>query len=763
MLRWLAVCVLLAGGTFALVAFAAQKIPGLGLYAGGIHFPGGPDVRAEAREEEKGEDEAPRAEGATKVTPPVREERRNEEPSVQDVDVRFLQPAGGQAAALVIPEARVLPTDRQEVPSEHDGKLIFLGTELKPEESATVAELKKQGKALPAWYINADLGFLAVEVNSGEQVPAGEQIVFTGSPKVYRRWKEGDQLIPGRVVVAKQTREFRKLEVGDRVERGQLLGLVNPAVAFDELSIKTAKLEAADADYRAAIKTRDEAEKRYDSMTRQRAVAARSVSDEEYRGAKLTWDRYIEEAIAKGAQIAVAQRELNAALTTLNMHEIRSSIPGLVKVLYKSRGDAVKNLDAVLQLQNPKLLIVEGLVEVQDAKRLTKELEQARSQHKPVEVTVEATQPEPPFAQLNGHLHEVNCVAVSKGPNPLIVSGSEDQTVRIWGRGPSPLWQERCRIDHHAVVRALACTPPTAKRNLLLTGTGAGVGRLFNLDDLKAKEIPLQGRHDGAINCVAFSPDGKVCVTGGDDRSICLWNTDDGTLLRRYAGAHKAALTSLAYTPANQLVTAGRDNRLLVWNVGPGQVLSQADEYDRRSGDVAQLGVSPDGKLTLFDQVNELRVLSLAERQIVGTLQNPAGAANFATLALFAPDGKTILTNGAAPGRLQLWRASANKGRGAEVRQFIWNNGVVSCGAFAPDGSFAVTGTQDHQVLVWAMPTKEEVEQRLMASLSYIEEFQDTSIKKVPIRAQLESPGWLIPGGTATMVIPHPQVSVVGR
>ncbi len=123
-------------------------------------------------------------------------------------------------------------------------------------------------------------------------------------------------------------------------------------------------------------------------------------------------------------------------------------------------------------------------------------------------------------------------------------------------------------------------------------------------------------------------------------------------------------------------------------------------------------------------------------------------------MALFSPDGKTILTNGSAAGKLQLWR-TPRAGAGLGARQFIWTKGTATCGAFAPEGNtFVVTGTQDHQVLVWAMPEKDEVESRLKANLTLVEQHLDTQSRQVRVWAELQNPGWLIPGSPATMVVP---------
>ena len=56
------------------------------------------------------------------------------------------------------------------------------------------------------------------------------------------------------------------------------------------------------------------------------------------------------------------------------------------------------------------------------------------------------------------------------------------------------------------------------------------------------------------------------------------------------------------------------------------------------------------------------------------------------------------------------------------MRQFIWSTGLNTCGAFAPDSTFAVTGTQDHKVLIWKMPSAEEINEPVKGTVSWVDE-----------------------------------------
>src|SRR5262249_7681629 len=145
----------------------------------------------------------------------------------------------------------------------------------------------------------------------------------------YRRAGPDDELAPGQTAVVRQERRYRKLNLGDRVTKGQLLGLINPALAVDDLAIKQAKLEAAEADVHTTVAMKEESKRRLDTIVSLRNKFPGAVTKDDYGIAKVTLERYREEEVSKREAVRQAQRELGGALTTLNMHEIRAAIDGV--------------------------------------------------------------------------------------------------------------------------------------------------------------------------------------------------------------------------------------------------------------------------------------------------------------------------------------------------------------------------------------------------------------------------------------------------
>jgi WD40 repeat protein len=587
---------------------------------------------------------------------------------------------------IVIRDCRLTVIDKQDVPSQRDGKLLFIGTEVDP----------------------------------GQSIPA-------------------DQLITARV--GGKDSQFRRLKEGDVIKAGQLLAYLDDQLSRDDWDIKNAKVTSSRADLEAAIKTRDESKNRYDTQVWLHQQGRGATSQEDLRAAKLAWERAAYEAIGKDAAVTLAERELSQAETVLRMHQLCSTTAGVLKAILKQPGEAVKALEPVFQIQNLGRLRIEGLVDVPYLPRL----------HTGMRARVEAIQSVNPEQTLVGHLEGVTAVAVSKDlGRPAIVSAGEDGTVRVWDRAAG---RELCVLQHPAAVLAVACTPPSAEANLCMSGAADGVGRLWELDGQRDAPVrELKGGHAGAITSVAFSPDGRACVTGGEDRTICLWDTATGTLRYHFPEGHRGTVTALAFTPRAELVSAGRDNTLRLWTLGQrGAQLKST--FDHRSGHVMQPGVSPDGRCVLYDQGGTLRLLALPEGLNEGVVQRASGAGNFTTFALFSPDGHLLLT--AAEDRVQLWRAPAGASRAGELVQFVATEPAgATCAAWAPDGSFVVVGGSDQQVRVWPVPPTPSCEQRLTAEVTLLERAVETSTRQVRIWAELLNPdGRLLPGTTVTLVL----------
>src|SRR5262249_16104186 len=105
----------------------------------------------------------------------------------------------------------------------------------------------------------------------------------------------------------------------------------------------------------------------------------------------------------------------------------------------------------------------------------------------------------------------------------------------------------------------------------------------------------------------------------------------------------------------------------------------------------------------------------------------------------------------------QLWRVGDV--RSHEIRQLISSErSPATCAAFAPNGSFVVGGIKDRKIYVWPMPSKEEVEHPLTATITNVEQALENVENKVRIMAEFVNPPNLpLMTGDVVTVVAYPQ------
>lgn len=75
----------------------------------------------------------------------------------------------------------------------------------------------------------------------------------------------------------------------------------------------------------------------------------------------------------------------------------------------------------------------------------------------------------------------------------------------------------------------------------------------------------------GGFSCVAWTPDGKYVLTGGQDDLISIWSMADTALVARCQG-HESWVAALAFDPwrcddrSYRFGSVGEDGRLCLWD-----------------------------------------------------------------------------------------------------------------------------------------------------------------------------------------------------
>lgn len=143
-------------------------------------------------------------------------------------------------------------------------------------------------------------------------------------------------------------------------------------------------------------------------------------------------------------------------------------------------------------------------------------------------------------------------------------------------------------------------------------------------------------RHDGGVNQISFSPDGKLLAAATSGNSIYLWETVTGKEFRRLKGVTTGY--AVAFAPDGKwLAVAGHDGLRLL-DPATGASLSRwqsGEEY------VRFFVFSPDGKiLASLDMQNTVRFLDVETGKELFKLNGPRNYAP--SMLAFSPDANTF-------------------------------------------------------------------------------------------------------------------------
>ncbi|KAF9147737.1 U3 snoRNP protein, partial [Linnemannia schmuckeri] len=165
------------------------------------------------------------------------------------------------------------------------------------------------------------------------------------------------------------------------------------------------------------------------------------------------------------------------------------------------------------------------------------------------------------YTPLVGHDGIVTCIAYSL-QRDKIVTGSEDNTARIWDRFTGEqLFQ---LSGHSGGVTSISFSPVD---DLVATGDNESTVWIWSYTRIDSR-LMLRGHH-GPVLCVTFSPDGKFLATGSADRTMRLWNPSNGVFLAK-VGDFAAGIRSIRWSKTRdryRLATGSDENPLGIWEL----------------------------------------------------------------------------------------------------------------------------------------------------------------------------------------------------
>lgn len=268
----------------------------------------------------------------------------------------------------------------------------------------------------------------------------------------------------------------------------------------------------------------------------------------------------------------------------------------------------------------------------------------------------------------------------------LLAAGDVSGDILLWNMTD---YQHIATLAGHAPNGGIAWS---SNGQVLLASSSDYSIKLWDINTRECHQV-LQG-HQGAVDCLALSPDDQWLVSGSEDMTVRIWQVSTGDCLHILSG-HTRGVWSVAVSPDGMLVASGgMDKTIRFWEIQTGQLLNTLPI----GSNIAALAFSPNSKLLANgDDHHQVKLWDVSTGQCLKTLD---GHDSWLRAIAFSPDGGRLVSSG-GDNTVKIWDVNT----GQCLKTLRGHTDDIYTVAISPNGQLIASGSETQEIKLWSMQT----------------------------------------------------------
>ncbi|HLW02185.1 MAG TPA: TIR domain-containing protein [Ktedonobacterales bacterium] len=204
--------------------------------------------------------------------------------------------------------------------------------------------------------------------------------------------------------------------------------------------------------------------------------------------------------------------------------------------------------------------------------------------------------------------------------------------------------------------------------------------------------------HSDAVRAVAWPPDGMCIASGGDDKTIQIWEASKGIPLQTYQG-HPKGVRAVAWSPDGKQIASvsggffGGTRSIQIWDTTSSQSLRTYTGHGLYWNSVFVAAWSPDGTRLASGGEDNMQVWNATTGERIFTCN---GHGSWVRTVAWSPNSG-LLASGSDDKTVRIWHAATGK----HLFTCKGHSGYVRAVAWSPDSKLVASGSNDKTVRIW--------------------------------------------------------------